>query len=178
MSKDKEWLKERLTYYKREVNFEQYEIDTPERYNSVGKLDAINEMKEFVEEMDEPEKVVVPEWFSEWIEETLKNIEKGNLILRMWESYANGNLSNEKENWLAENKVLATRAILDGYSIEQPKTYRFTLNAFHEIDVNATSLEEAQKEADKTWNQYFVRQRDFGEAEFEGEVDEEGVLTE
>lgn len=81
------------------------------------------------------------------------------------------------ENIEARNDEVFARAWLDGCTIEQPKTYRFTLNAFHEIDVTAASFEEAQKNADVMWNQYFVRQRDFGEAEFEGEVNEDGDLN-
>lgn len=120
----------------------------------------------------EPGKAVIPHYIAEWIEANKR--EEAGLGDAITDSYG----VYELGDWIVINENLFARAWLDGYTIEQPKTYRFTLNAFHEIDVNATSLEEAQKEADKTWNQYFARNRDFGEAEFEGKVDEEGELTE
>lgn len=49
--KNIEWLKERLAYYEREVDYGQYEIKTPERHNAVGKVDAINKINEFINEM-------------------------------------------------------------------------------------------------------------------------------
>lgn len=75
--------------------------------------------------------------------------------------------------WVSKNYDEYCSAYANGYVVEDPKTYRFTVEAFHEIDVRADSIDEAQKRADEVWKEYYDRQRDFGEAKYMGLVDHE-----
>lgn len=51
------------------------------------------------------------------------------------------------------------------------KTYRFTIEAFEEIDIKSNSLVEAQRKADEAWNKKFKGKGLFGGAEFKGVVE-------
>ena len=77
----------------------------------------IDEIVELVNQIDEPQKVVVPEFVAEWVDET-----KGNCLLD-----AVRFSPSKIEEWLyfggKENEKTFARAWLDGYEIEQEKLY-------------------------------------------------------
>ncbi len=65
----------------------------------------------------EPQKVVVPKFVAEWIEELKKN--HSNLAW-VWQVYPN---EPKVKNWLEANTEKFMRAWLDGFEIEQEKLY-------------------------------------------------------
>lgn len=83
-----------------------------------------------VDQQDEPEKVVVPEWFADFIEERLESTSDGDLVMDLWLVYYHGDFAAKHFSWLRNNKELATRAILDGYTIEQPKMLTVTVKDY------------------------------------------------
>lgn len=88
---------------------------------------AVDAVSELVEQLDEPQKVVVPQFVADWIRKckTFKSFALSlSFVLQpsVWE--ANG-LSDECINWLmdANNQELFARAWLDGYEAEEEKRY-------------------------------------------------------
>lgn len=84
-----------------------------------------------IEKLDEPEKVTIPQFVTDWIRKckTFKSFAVSlsfALQPSVWE--ANG-LSGECIEWLtdAENQETFARAWLDGYTIEEEKKYKITL---------------------------------------------------
>lgn len=73
-------------------------------------------------ELYEPKKVVVPQWFADWIEDCPVK-DKGQVVYDVWFNYENDYFTKEQDNWLQDNKELATRAILDGYVVEKEPLY-------------------------------------------------------
>ena len=67
--------------------------------------------------MNKHEKVVVPKFVAEWIEELKKS--HSNLAW-VWQVYPN---ETKIKNWLESNTEKFMRAWLDGYEIEQEKLY-------------------------------------------------------
>ncbi|MGU8036982.1 DUF1642 domain-containing protein [Streptococcus suis] len=65
----------------------------------------------------EPQKVVVPKFVAEWIEELKKS--RSNLAW-VWEVYPN---DPKIKNWLESNTEKFMRAWLDGFEIEQEQMY-------------------------------------------------------
>ncbi|MGX7199206.1 DUF1642 domain-containing protein [Enterococcus nangangensis] len=78
-----------------------------------------------VKELDEPKapEVVVPQWFADWIERDYGYFTKGEMVYNLWTDYNNDRFTNKQDNWLHDNKKLATRAILDGHTVEQEQLY-------------------------------------------------------
>ena len=67
--------------------------------------------------VNEPQKVTVPKFVAEWIEELKKS--HSNLAW-VWQVYPN---ETKIKNWLESNTEKFMRAWLDGYEIEQEKLY-------------------------------------------------------
>ena len=67
--------------------------------------------------IEEPQKVTIPKFVAEWIEELKKS--HSNLAW-VWQVYPN---EPKVKNWLESNTEKFMRAWLDGYEIEQEKLY-------------------------------------------------------
>ena len=86
---------------------------------------------EDLRELDEPQKVQVPQSVAEWIEKGKKELSLRDL---MSSSYT----STEVGNWLGEldedggfkNQETFARAVLDGYTVEKEKRYRVKMKGF------------------------------------------------
>ena len=76
-----------------------------------------NQVIDLVSQIDKPQKVVVPKFVAEWIEELKKN--HSNLAW-VWQVYPN---ESKVKNWLEANTEKFMRAWLDGFEIEQEKLY-------------------------------------------------------
>ena len=76
-----------------------------------------NQVLTLIEQIDEPQKVMVPKFVAEWIEELKKS--HSNLAW-VWQVYPN---ETKIKNWLESNTEKFMRAWLDGYEIEQEKLY-------------------------------------------------------
>lgn len=74
MSKDIEWLREEV-----ENLYPSYSevYDHPD-YTSREKLDLINSFTDLIDELDEPEKIVIPKFVADWYEENLSGGSKDN----------------------------------------------------------------------------------------------------
>ena len=70
-----------------------------------------------INQIDEPQKPVVPKFVADWIEELKKS--HSNLAW-VWQVYPN---ETKIKNWLESNTEKFMRAWLDGYEIEQEKLY-------------------------------------------------------
>ena len=77
----------------------------------------LEEVKNIISQIDKPQKVVVPKFVAEWIEELKKN--HSNLAW-VWQVYPN---ESKVKNWLEANTEKFMRAWLDGFEIEQEKLY-------------------------------------------------------
>ncbi|NQP30708.1 DUF1642 domain-containing protein [Streptococcus suis] len=88
--------------------------DSPDYEGLVVNVETVYEI---ISQIHEPQKVVVPKFVAEWIEELKKS--RSNLAW-VWEVYPN----NPKiKNWLESNTEKFMRAWLDGFEIEQEKLY-------------------------------------------------------
>lgn len=122
MKKEKEWLKkETEKLYKHDEAYLNPDDIVVENYQTVTSI------LELIDQLDEPEKVVIPEWFADFIEERLESTSDGDLVMDLWLVYYHGDFAAEHFSWLRNNKELATRAILDGYTIEKPKLLTVTV---------------------------------------------------
>ena len=77
----------------------------------------LEEVKNIISQIHEPQKPVVPKFVAEWIEELKKN--HSNLAW-VWQVYPN---ESKVKNWLEANTEKFMRAWLDGFEIEQEKLY-------------------------------------------------------
>ena len=76
-----------------------------------------NQVIDLISQIDEPQKVVVPKFVAEWIDELKKN--HSNLAW-VWQVYPN---ESKVKNWLEANTEKFMRAWLDGFEIEKEKLY-------------------------------------------------------
>ena len=88
--------------------------DSPDYEGLVVKVETVNNI---ISQIDEPQKVVVPKFVAEWIEELKKS--RSNLAW-VWEVYPN---EPKIKNWLKSNTEKFMMAWLFGYEIEQEKLY-------------------------------------------------------
>lgn len=81
-----------------------------------GREDAYDHMIIQIDQLDEPEKVVVPQFVAEWIEECKK--ENVSAFL----AYNRARIFNHPSKvWIMSNPDLFVRAWLDGYTVEEKK---------------------------------------------------------
>ena len=73
----------------------------------------LKDAQEIVSQIDEPQKVTVPKFVAEWIEELKKS--HSNLAW-VWQVYPN---ETKIKNWLESNTEKFMRAWLDGYEEEE-----------------------------------------------------------
>lgn len=88
---------------------------------------AYDDVKELIEQIDEPEKPVVPQAVADWIEKckTFKNFVVSLSFVLNPSTWEANRLSDECIEWLAdaENQDIFARAWLDGYEVEKEKRY-------------------------------------------------------
>jgi hypothetical protein len=102
------------------------------KQEEIKKIEQMGEYEHFVDEpiskasvfnilnqLDEPEKVTIPQFVADWIEESKKSCE--NVV----EFFEYRSSSFEITKWLEEEKRfdLVARAWLDGYEVEKEKRY-------------------------------------------------------
>ena len=78
-----------------------------------------------LEKLDEPEKVVVPQFVADWIEVCKENLAIGLYIAMNPDFLKQWNKSDELICWIRKtsNQELFARAWLDGYEVEKEKRY-------------------------------------------------------
>lgn len=123
MIKNKEWFKER-------IRFEQMELAyAKNKYYPEEKIMTSESIFYLIDQLEEPEKVVIPMFVAEWIELCKEMAYLSDCLESRFE-YGIDNSKTEifkdENDWLLEknNITLVARAWLDGYTIEPEKRYR------------------------------------------------------
>lgn len=114
--KNKEWLREALD--KLTTGFNGRELS---RYE-MGRLDGYTHATGLIDQLDEPEKVAIPQFVAVWIEECKKDKTPLNLA---YDVMAFGDVAEwlyDQEN--ADNIDLFAKAWLDGFTVEKEKVYQ------------------------------------------------------
>ncbi|HFH9838794.1 TPA: DUF1642 domain-containing protein [Streptococcus suis] len=94
--------------------------------DGVGFKDEVNawDVIDILEQLEEPQKVVVPKFVATWIE----HCKQSNLDLDNAMRYTRvNNAETGVEEWIYENQETFARAWLDGYEIEKEKLYEVTV---------------------------------------------------
>ena len=123
MKKEKEWLKNEV--------FELYpsydEMYEHPDYITVAKVDLINDFIELIDQLDEPERPVIPKFVADWID--THNL-CGNNPLREYRDLDidfNEGWTNEKDaavyHWINKNPYAFIDALRYGYEVEKEKLY-------------------------------------------------------
>lgn len=94
----------------------------------------VNKIIKKIEQLDEPQKVTIPQFVADWIEKC-KAIKKFKVSLAYAlnsEVWSENNLSDKCIDWLynANNQEIFARAWLDGYTVEKEKRYTVKVKAF------------------------------------------------
>lgn len=89
--------------------------------------DGLRYAKHIINQIDEPEKPVIPQFVADWIEKckTFKYFAVSLSFALQTSAWEANRLSDECIEWLmdAENQDLFARAWLDGYEVEEEKLY-------------------------------------------------------
>lgn len=127
MKKDKEWLKEAVLKLQSNGN---PETNQTEAEREIGRLqkwtwnNCVDRVYELIDQLDEPQKVVVPKWFDEWVKKNI--LPERRTYSRLYELFSDElamELTREQNDWIESHIEEAIRAILDGYEVEKEKRY-------------------------------------------------------
>lgn len=126
-----------------------------------------------ISELDEPEKVTIPQFVADWIEESKKSCE--NVV----EFFEYRNPSFEITKWIEDGERfdLVARAWLDGYEIEEENQYVVTLKNRQPL-VKSQSGSILYFSQDITAGNYKVTRKELEDAGFGWVFDCEGVEIE
>ena len=93
---------------------------------------ALDDVLDLVKQLDEPEKVTIPQFVADWLkendlrEETLGEQSIFDAVDNLAHGSKNGYYSDVKR-WIDENGDLFARAWLDGYTVEKEKLYKVVM---------------------------------------------------
>ncbi|MFS9017360.1 DUF1642 domain-containing protein [Streptococcus cristatus] len=89
------------------------------------------DIKEIFEQLDEPEKVKVPQFVADWIEVCKENLAIGLYIAMNPDFIKQWNKSDELISWIKKmsNQEIFARAWLDGYEVKKEKRYTVVMKA-------------------------------------------------
>lgn len=87
------------------------------------------DIKEIFEQLDEPEKVKIPQFVADWIDACKENSAIGLYIAMNPDFLKQWNKSDELISWSRKtsNQDIFARAWLDGYEVEQEKRYKVVM---------------------------------------------------
>lgn len=142
MKKDKKWLKV-------EINKEIENIDYPLRYSTDEyntRMSMIEVFKKKVDQLDQPELPVIPQFVADVLEE-YKN-HKYKTLYGLFIDVERGKIAGEFRYWfVTDGKYeLFCRAFIDGYTIEPPKTRQVLVKFFDNEEYKTELTEEAARE--------------------------------
>ncbi|MFA9354522.1 DUF1642 domain-containing protein [Pediococcus pentosaceus] len=95
-----------------------------ERENGLTYLDGIQDAVALARQLDEPKKVIIPQFVADWIEEYSKWCSRLGIVNQII-----SNKAVENDGWLnsGDNQELLLNAITNGYEVEKEKKYRVKL---------------------------------------------------
>lgn len=99
---------------------------------TISKISLVSqhEVIKLIEQLDEPQKVTVPQFVADYIEES--RLKGWDLLASMCFVLNAKNKKTTKWFYLGENKNIFARAWLDGYEVEKEKRYRVKMkNAYY-----------------------------------------------
>ena len=86
-----------------------------------------------IEQLDEPQKPVVPQFVADWIEKAGEELSLRDLISNSYTSFeVNGWLGELDEDGACKNQETFTKAVLYGYTVEEEKRYYVRLKGVDE----------------------------------------------
>lgn len=132
MKKDKEWLKKKMIYLKEAVG------KPAVNDFSRGLNGAYDTLELLIDQLDEPEQVVIPEFAADFITEI-----KPNFNIRTVFTLQN-NKHEQGQEWALGNPDVFARAWLDGYTIEKEKLYKVLLPGVESLDRQMCMHEETK----------------------------------
>ena len=126
MKKDKAWAKEQLDYYIKAVG-------DPFNSRTQGMIDAYKNVEHIINQLDEPQKPIIPQFVADWIESQDDPIYGMCVNYEMWGVNGdNGTTSftGEIAEWFDDilNVENYYRACIDGYEVEKEKKYYVDLD--------------------------------------------------
>lgn len=150
--KDIEWLKDEV----KSLFDGAYHLGKMEYYESEESIDRINSI---IDQLDEPEKPVIPQFIADWIEECK---EEGMSLFGALDNYG----TEELHAWKFANSIkmanaeIFARAWLDGYEVEKEKKYRVVFRS-HKDDLILFQTGEhifidAESANGGNWKQHFT----------------------
>lgn len=81
---------------------------------------------DMLEQLDEPQKPVVPKFVAEWIEYAKKKGDSLAISFKPWNLY--GVEYSKADRWIEDNQETFARAWIDGYEVEKEPLYTVTIN--------------------------------------------------
>lgn len=83
-----------------------------------------------IEQLDEPQKVTIPQFVADWIEQRK---DEGWKLSQM---FLQANLEEKYGRWIVDNQETFARAWLDGYTVEKEKRYYVRFKGMESGDFN------------------------------------------
>ncbi|MDU2683891.1 MAG: DUF1642 domain-containing protein [Streptococcus parasanguinis] len=90
----------------------------------------VNKIVKKIEQLDEPQKPVVPQFVADWIEQRK---DEGWKLSQM---FLQANLEEKYGRWIVDNQETFARAWLDGYTVEKEKRYYVRFKGMESGDFN------------------------------------------
>ncbi len=117
MRKDKAWLRDEVS----ELYPMYGEMYVSPDYETVTKTETISKVLELIDQLDEPEKPVIPQFVAEWFENDKRDMEIEDVF---WQIENCEMVKLDVDRWISDNRNTFIRAWLDGYEVEKEKLYR------------------------------------------------------
>lgn len=113
MKKYIEWLKGEIKVFQVGENMFTSEFNA-------GVQQALEYAQELLDQLDEQEKVVVPQFVAEWFENDKRDMEIEDVF---WQIENCEMVKLDVDRWISDNRNTFIRAWLDGYEVEKEKLY-------------------------------------------------------
>lgn len=138
-----------------------------------GKYAGLEHALELIQQLDEPQKPVVPQFVAEWIEYAKKKGDSLTISFKPWNLY--GVEYSKVDRWIEDNQETFARAWLDGYEVEKIQKYIVKIGKLYLKEPlgdtsNFTILTTWDKKCAYPFSSFHIA--DIHAAKFEGTVEE------
>lgn len=96
-----------------------------------GKYAGLEHALELIQQLDEPQKPVVPKFVAEWIEYAKKKGDSLAISFKPWNLY--GVEYSKADRWIEDNQETFARAWIDGYEVEKEPLYEVIIGDLYLI---------------------------------------------